>query len=210
MMMKQNALIATALVLLCACNRFTTSTSPSIVIPEVRPAVALVTEPAPVVEPDPVPPVASHPPTPPAVVAPVLNTTPIGFGDCVFTDDPGSIRCYNKSDISQTLTAAMKDLQPDGVACHVTYGKPHTVTIAPRSNGYFTLPMPPCGEKGQIDVFRGDSEGDCRNAAFTGQRPYDPGACPVSEPIGPQLPEQKCPIQPDPLQRPCSQCHVRK
>ena len=161
----------TAGVLCASCDSAATITAPS-AVPQV---LATVVAAEPVSE---SPPAAA--PTPPAAV-PVLNTTPIGYGDCDFSQ-PGSIRCYNKSDISQTLTAAMKDLQPDGAECRVTYGTPHTVTIAPRSNGYFTLPMPPCGEKGQVDMFAGSREGDCRMAAFTGQRAYDGGACPIQPP----------------------------
>lgn len=198
-------------VLCASCDSAATITAPSAVQSVV--ATAVTADPDPVAEAPPPPSVASHPSPPPAAVVPVLNTTPIGLFDCDFTD-PRAVRCYNKSDISQTWTAVMKDLQPDGAECHVTYGK-HTVAIAPRSNGYFTLPMPPCRHKGQIDMYQGETEGDCRNAAFTAQRVYDGGACPEPPPPPPvpppPPPPRVCPIRPpNPVPAGyCANCHRR-
>lgn len=102
----------------------------------------------------------------------------------------GAIRCYNQNDVAVTITAALNSL-----ACDTEFSR-QTVTIPPKSNGYFTLGMP-CGHRGQVDFFFGARVGECRYPDFTSQRVYTTEACEVIPPP-PPLPEPPPPPFPPP------------
>lgn len=170
-----------------ACVDAQRMTAPSAMVSP--PVVASAPTPAPPVTVAPLPPVAAEP-LPPAPV-PVV---PIGPHDCDFSQ-LGAIRCYNKNAIAQTLTAALNT-----ISCDKSFAV-QTVTIAPNTNGYFTLGGLGCGERGQVDMFRSDREGDCRNPDFAAGRVYDGGVCPPPPPLPPPPPcvgKQNFQIHPGP------------
>lgn len=101
-------------------------------------------------------------PTPEAPVpkAPQPQLILIGANDCDINDPTGSIRCYNRGDVGQTVTISL-----NSKSCDQTLGS-WTTTIGGKSNGYFTLPRPQCGKVWQFDGFHGASEGSCQNPDF--------------------------------------------
>jgi len=166
------------LVALAGCSSSQTPTAPSGVT--LTPVAVTSPSAAPVVA---LPPVAAAPPViPPPVNADPPPTPGRAFvrTDCDYST-LSAIRCYNPSDSPLTITAALNT--PD---CGTSYGA-QTVTIAPRTNGYFTLPSLACGQTAQIDAYFGSQQGSCRAPDFTSQRTYSGPACPTPPPTPPPV-----------------------
>lgn len=121
-----------------------------------------------------------NPPVAPPAIPPPPKTdpfVPLGPNDFDFRN-LSAIRGYNKNTVPVTITLTL-----NSIACDQTFGS-HTVTIQPKSNGYFTLPQVSCGSRAQIDGFYGNREGDCKNPDFAGAV-YTAEACPPPPPPPP-------------------------
>lgn len=119
----------------------------------------------------PAPPVAAVDPVP-SLPLPVV--VPINENNCDFSN-LAAIRCYNPNSVAQLLTAELNALD-----CGQTFSA-QTVLIQPKSNGYFTLGGLPCGDRAQVDMYRGIG-GNCRYPDFAAYRTFDGGVCPPPPP----------------------------
>jgi hypothetical protein len=113
---------------------------------------------------------------------PPIPGRPFSRGDCDFNSPLGALRCYNPSDVAVQLTAAL-----NSVDCGTHYGA-QTVTIQPKTNGYFTLPSVACGQTAQVEMYFGSRQGSCRNPDFSSQRTYAGPACAPPPPPPPPPP----------------------
>lgn len=171
---------------LAGCGQQGTPASPS---PVVATPVAATSAAAAPVEAPPVivaPPVAADPPIAPGPVAPPARA--FVRTDCDFSN-LSAIRCFNPSDQAITLSAGVIAAGSQG--CNAPWaGKHENVLIQSRTNGYFTLPGPACGEIWQFDMFYGARVGSCVTPDFTAERTYSGSTCP------PPPPPPVCVVQP--------------